>query len=73
MEQFETTEKRETFKVLAALFVRCLFVLHSILAVWRVVIALDDVWMWCLVVANIPLILETFMVVKFNGGNEWKW
>ncbi|KAL4240987.1 hypothetical protein ACF0H5_001769 [Mactra antiquata] len=59
--------------ILAALFVRSLLVLHCILVVWRVVIAYNDLWMWCILFANIPLLLETFMVIYCNGGNEWKW
>ncbi|XP_060571737.1 transmembrane protein 26-like [Ruditapes philippinarum] len=59
--------------IIAALSVRCLLVLHNILAVWRVVISHDNASFWGLASLNILILIETYLVIRRNYGNEWKW
>lgn len=60
-------------KVIAALSVRCLLVLHNILAVWRVVITRDNSNFWGLVALNVFILVESVLVIRYNQGNEWQW
>ncbi|XP_045213336.1 transmembrane protein 26-like [Mercenaria mercenaria] len=60
-------------KIIAALSVRLLLVLHNILAVWRVTISRDSSNFWGLAALNILILVETVLVIRNNYGNEWKW
>lgn len=46
---------------------------HNALSVWRVVLTRGDVRYWWIVFGNTLIIAEGVIVVKRNGGTEWKW
>lgn len=59
--------------LLSATGVRCLLICHNALSVWRVVLTRGDVRCWWMVLGNTLIIAEGVIVVKRNGGTEWKW
>ena len=61
------------FKLLKSVLARCLYCLYTILAIWRVVEALQIDTYWLLLLALLPLGLETLNTVFFNGSKANKW
>lgn len=58
--------------VCAAIGVRLLLILPSLLSIWRVVEAKEDLRYWTLLVGVLAIIVEGCMVIKLNeGGKEW--
>ncbi|XP_038599896.1 transmembrane protein 26 [Tachyglossus aculeatus] len=56
-----------------ALATRLLFVLHSLLGVWRVSRARLRPRCWLLALLNLPLALETALTLTINRGRGYKW
>ncbi|XP_042315114.1 transmembrane protein 26 isoform X1 [Sceloporus undulatus] len=56
-----------------ALVTRLLFVLHSLLAVWRVTVVKKEPKYWLLALLNLLLCLETALTLKFKQGRGYKW
>ncbi|XP_060624925.1 transmembrane protein 26 [Anolis sagrei] len=56
-----------------ALVTRLLFVLHSLLAVWRVTEVKKEPKYWLLALINLFLCLETALTLKFKQGRGYKW
>ncbi|XP_028917422.1 transmembrane protein 26 [Ornithorhynchus anatinus] len=56
-----------------ALATRLLFVLHSLLAVWRVSRAGLRPRCWLLALLNLPLALETVLTLTVNRGRGYRW
>nr|XP_033798887.1 transmembrane protein 26 isoform X2 [Geotrypetes seraphini] len=59
--------------ILNAVFTRLLFVLHSIIGVWRVTEIKNDRLYWWLALLNIFLCLEMILTLKFKKGRGLKW
>ncbi|KAM4851815.1 transmembrane protein 26 [Thomomys bottae] len=59
--------------LLNALVTRLLFVLHSLVGVWRVTVVKDDPRYWLLALLNLLLLLETVLTLKFKRGRGYKW
>ncbi|NXT29822.1 TMM26 protein, partial [Syrrhaptes paradoxus] len=56
-----------------ALVTRLLFVLHSLIGVWRVTAAKKEPKYWLLALLNLLLCLETGLTLKFKQGRGYKW
>ncbi|XP_025869304.1 transmembrane protein 26 [Vulpes vulpes] len=59
--------------LLNALATRLLFVLHSLVGVWRVTEVKKDPRYWLLALLNLLLVLETGLTLKFKRGRGYKW
>ncbi|KAM5241447.1 transmembrane protein 26 isoform 3-T3 [Hipposideros larvatus] len=56
-----------------ALTTRLLFVLHSLVGVWRVTVVTTEPRYWLLALLNLLLFLETALTLKFKRGRGYKW
>uniref|UniRef100_A0A8B9SDU1 Transmembrane protein 26 n=3 Tax=Apteryx TaxID=8821 RepID=A0A8B9SDU1_APTOW len=56
-----------------ALVTRLLFVLHSLIGVWRVTEVKKEPKYWLLALLNLLLCLETGLTLKFKQGRGYKW
>ncbi|NWI20879.1 TMM26 protein, partial [Crypturellus soui] len=56
-----------------ALATRLLFVLHSLIGVWRVTEVKKEPRYWLLALLNLLLCLETGLTLKFKQGRGYKW
>lgn len=56
-----------------ALATRLLFVLHSLVGVWRVTEVMNQPRYWLLALLNLLLFLETALTLKFKRGRGYKW
>ncbi|XP_007957576.1 transmembrane protein 26 [Orycteropus afer afer] len=63
----------EPLVLLNALATRLLFVLHSLVGVWRVTEVKKEPWYWLLALLNLLLFLETALTLKFKRGRGYKW
>ncbi|XP_060142556.1 transmembrane protein 26 isoform X3 [Globicephala melas] len=63
----------EGLVLLNALATRLLFVLHSLVGVWRVTEVKKEPWYWLLALLNLLLFLETALTLKFKRGRGYKW
>ncbi|KAF5927878.1 hypothetical protein HPG69_009244 [Diceros bicornis minor] len=63
----------EGLVLLNALATRLLFVLHSLVGVWRVTEVKKEPWYWLLALLNLLLLLETALTLKFKRGRGYKW
>ncbi|NXF84750.1 TMM26 protein, partial [Eubucco bourcierii] len=63
----------ELIVLLNALVTRLLFVLHSVIGVWRVTAVKKDSKYWLLALLNLLLCLETGLTLKFKQGRGYKW
>ncbi|KAB0384971.1 hypothetical protein FD755_006888 [Muntiacus reevesi] len=62
----------EGLVLLNALATRLLFVLHSLVGVWRVTAVKKEPWYWLLALLNLLLFLETALTLKFKRGRGYK-
>ncbi|NXP88548.1 TMM26 protein, partial [Passerina amoena] len=63
----------ELMVLLNALVTRLLFVLHSLIGVWRVTAVKKEPKYWLLALLNLLLCLETGLTLKFKQGRGYKW
>ncbi|XP_021030951.1 transmembrane protein 26 [Mus caroli] len=63
----------EGLVLLKALVTRLLFLLHSLVAVWRVTWVKEEHRYWLLALLNLLLVLETVLTLKFKRGRGYKW
>ena len=66
-------KKFSVFIVSRAIFVRFLFAIHGLTAVWRLYIVTGDSRYWYICMALAGLMGETVMTLYKSKGNEWKW
>ena len=65
---------RRGVTVLKALAVRTMFVIHSVLVVWRVVDVKDnDLKYWCMLGLLVVLVIEGGVTIYAQNGEENKW
>ncbi|XP_029787594.1 transmembrane protein 26 [Suricata suricatta] len=63
----------EGLVLLNALATRLLFLLHSLVGVWRVTEVKKEPLYWLLALLNLLLFLETALTLKFKRGRGYKW
>ncbi|XP_023096248.1 transmembrane protein 26 isoform X2 [Felis catus] len=63
----------EGLVLLNALATRLLFLLHSLVGVWRVTEVKKEPLYWLLALLNLLLFLETGLTLKFKRGRGYKW
>ena len=60
------------FDALKAMVSRFLFLLHTLMVIWRVVEIMGSIqWSFC--ISLIGLLAETVVVLVLRKGHEWKW
>ncbi|NP_001087511.1 transmembrane protein 26 S homeolog [Xenopus laevis] len=63
----------ELMVFLNAVITRLLFMLHSLVGVWRVTVIKKDNMYWLLALVNLLLCLEMVLTLKFKKGRGLKW
>ncbi|XP_063749786.1 transmembrane protein 26 [Eleginops maclovinus] len=61
------------FKFICAVVTRSLFLLLSLMGVWRVVWVKDDGLYWLLTGLWLPLVVEMILTLKRRRGKDYKW
>lgn len=64
---------RDLFKFLRAVFTRVLFILLSLIGVWRVTWVKKDPNYWFLTFLLLPLVLEMIITLRNRRGSDYKW
>lgn len=58
---------------MCAVVTRSLFILISLIGVWRVVWVKDDGLYWFLTILYLPLVVEMILTLRRRRGNDYKW
>lgn len=66
-------KKYSIFIVSRAIFVRVLFAIHGLIAIWRLQMVSGDGRYWYIGLALAGLLGETVFTLYKKRGNEWKW
>lgn len=61
------------YRVGRAIFIRLVFVIHSLLAIGQVVYLKNDRWWWYLCCPLLFMILETVVTLTLRRNLEWSW
>ncbi|CAK6966782.1 transmembrane protein 26b [Scomber scombrus] len=61
------------FKFICAVVTRSLFILISLIGVWRVVWVKDNGYYWFLTILYLPLVAEMILTLRRRSGNDYKW
>lgn len=61
------------FKFICAVVTRSIFILISLIGVWRVVSVKGDGLYWLLMVLCLPLVVEMILTLRRRGGKDYKW
>lgn len=61
------------FKFICAVVTRSLFILVSLIGVWRVVYVKNNGLYWFLTILYLPLIAEMIVTLSRRSGNDYKW
>lgn len=61
------------FKFVCAVVTRSIFILISLIGVWRVVWVKDNGLYWLLTVLYLPLVVEMILTLRRRGGKDYKW
>ncbi|XP_051009149.1 transmembrane protein 26 [Acomys russatus] len=69
----DRTGRMEGLVLLKDLVPRLLFILHSLVAVWRVTWVKKEHPYWLLALLNVLLVLEMVLTLKFKRGRGYKW
>ena len=59
--------------IIQAIFVRFIFILSTIITVWRLVEETQQTYYWYLLLLLIFLLIETYSTVYTRKGYEYKW
>ena len=65
-------EGKYFFDAFKAILVRQMFIVHAILAVWRVTTVTNTIY-WLLCVSLVLLLVETGVILLKRRGQEWSW
>ncbi|KAM8858692.1 transmembrane protein 26-like isoform 2-T2 [Spinachia spinachia] len=68
-----TVSKMWMFKFISATTTRALFILVSLVGIWRVAWVKHDATYWLLAVLFLPLLLEMVVTLKSRNGRDYKW
>ncbi|KAL4640112.1 transmembrane protein 26 isoform X1 [Arapaima gigas] len=60
------------FTFICAVITRCLFILISLIGVWRVTLVKNNLY-WFLTILYLPLVLEMIVTLKRRRGSDYKW
>lgn len=61
------------FKFICAVVTRSIFILISLIGVWRVVWVKDNGLYWLLTILYLPLVVEMILTLRRRGGKDYKW
>ncbi|XP_076616274.1 transmembrane protein 26-like [Chaetodon auriga] len=61
------------FKFICAVVTRSLFILISLIGVWRVVWVKNNGLYWFLTILYLPLVAEMILTLRRRRGNDYKW
>lgn len=68
-----SADMRDLFMFLRAIFTRVLFILLSLIGVWRVTWVKKDPNYWFLTFLLLPLVLEMIITLRSRRGSDYKW
>lgn len=60
-------------KFICAVITRSLFILVSLIGVWRVTWVKDNRLYWLLTILYLPLVAEMIVTLKRRKGSDYKW
>lgn len=60
-------------KFVCAIITRSLFILVSLIGVWRVKTVKNDNMYWLLTVLYLPLVVEMIITLRRRKGQDYKW
>ncbi len=63
----------DMFKFVRAVITRALFILVSLIGVWRVTWVKKDPLYWLLTCLFMPLVVEMIITLKRRKGKDYKW
>ena len=61
------------FRFVSAIVTRSLFILLSLVGVWRVTWVKNDFMYWLLTILFLPLFVEMIITLKRRKGKDYKW
>ncbi|XP_062376411.1 transmembrane protein 26 [Sardina pilchardus] len=61
------------FQFVSAVVTRSLFILVSLIGVWRVTFVKQDPMYWLLAILYLPLVVEMIITLKRRKGKDYKW
>ncbi|XP_037321682.2 transmembrane protein 26-like [Pungitius pungitius] len=61
------------FKFISAITTRALFILVSLMGIWRVTWVKNDPIYWLLTILFLPLVVEMIITLKSRKGQDYKW
>lgn len=61
------------FDIIKAIAVRLVLLIHSLLAIWRVVSIANDNFYWWFAIVDVALVLEGLIAVVIRKGMDYKW
>lgn len=61
------------FTFICAVVTRSLFILVSLIGVWRVVFVKNNDFYWFLTILYLPLIVEMIFTLRRRKGKDYKW
>ncbi|XP_041830780.1 transmembrane protein 26-like isoform X2 [Melanotaenia boesemani] len=61
------------FKFISAVVTRAVFILVSLIGVWRVVWVKNNGHYWLLTILYLPLVAEMILTLRRKKGNDYKW
>ena len=62
-----------TYRIIVAILVRCVLLVHSLTALWLLVSLKKDNVLWSLASINVLLLIDTVYTVVKRKGRESKW
>lgn len=67
------TNMKPFFNIVKAIMVRLVLLVHSLLAIWRVVNIANDMHFWYLAIADGVFLIEGLITIIARKGMEYKW
>lgn len=67
------SEKMKFFNIIKATLVRIVLLIHSLLAIWRVVNIAGNQKFWYLAIADGAFLIEGLLTIIARRGMEYKW
>ena len=61
------------FNIIKAILVRIVLLIHSLLAIWRVVNIAGNLHFWYLAIADGAFLIEGLVTIIARRGIEYKW
>lgn len=67
-----TSKQSKICKLIMIVMSRVLFILHSLVSIWRVADIFGDI-AWLGSIGVVPYFIDIYVVLKHRRGQEWTW